>query len=457
MAKIKKKMDFSVVGQNGLRHQNGRIDTEVHTRLRGGQAPKLYREMRDNDAVIGSTFYLVRTRIEQVDWRTTPADPENPEAQDWADFVESARGDMSHTWSDFISEALSEMEYGWSYFETVYKRRLGQTNDPTTSSRYDDGYIGWRKFAIRNQDTLDRWEFDEDQGIRGMWQLAPGMSQAVFIPIEKALLFRTEARANNPQGRSMLRNSVRSYLYLARLQGIEASGIERDLSGYPVMQVPLGMFEANSEYANLLETLKTIVTDIRRDEREGAIIPCERDADDKPTGFKFSLMSTGGQRAINLDQAVRRYESRIAMTLLAEFILLGTDKVGSFSMHASKTDVFAVALRALLKGIADVINRYAVSRLCVINGCPPDLIPTLTFGDIQAPPLNELVAFVTGCAASGMLMYDKTTEAWLRQQAGMPPSEIEALPGSQGNERMPDESQQSAEEESAAADMGDTA
>ena len=58
------------------------------------------------------------------------------------------------------------------------------------------------------------------------------------IPIDKALLFRTKSRKDNPEGRSILRNAYRSWYFKRRIQEVEGIGIERDLAGLPVMYAP---------------------------------------------------------------------------------------------------------------------------------------------------------------------------------------------------------------------------
>lgn len=423
------KFDFRVLGSSGIAQHGGRIDSDNFMHLRGPRGPALYAEMADCSAIIGAILHLVKTFLRQTPWTTVPSDEADPESRDWAEFVESCRQDMSHTWSDFISEILSMIVYGWSFFEVCYKERNGTTDNEASDSKHNDNMIGWRKFGIRPQNTLEKWEFDAEMGIQGMWQLAPaasfmaGSRGAVLIPIDRGLLFRTESVGNSPQGRSLLRNSVQPYLYVKQMQQVEALGTERDLAGYPVFHVPLSMFSGGSENAAMLAQLSETVCDIRRgDKREGAIIPCAVDGDGV-TGFKLELLTSGGTRALNLDSIIRRYESRMAMPLLAEFILLGTDKVGSFAMHASKSDVFAVSLRCINQSIAEVINRYAVTRLCQINSCPPDKIPTIEPGDVAAPPLADIVAYVQGMASSGMIMHDAATEKWVRQQAGMPDPE----------------------------------
>lgn len=133
----------------------------------------------------------------------------DPRDQEAADFLESCLGDMSQPWSDVISEILSFLVYGWSFHEIVYKRRDGDSPDPVRRSRYADGRIGWRKLPIRAQDSLLEWQFDEAGGLQAMVQSPPPSYERLVIPIDKALLFRTEVSRGNPEGRSILRNAYR--------------------------------------------------------------------------------------------------------------------------------------------------------------------------------------------------------------------------------------------------------
>ena len=102
--------------------------------------------------------------------------------------------DMQSTWVDTVSEILSFLTYGWSLHEIVYKRRMGNTRDTRTRSKYSDGLIGWAKLPIRSQETLYQWEYDEADNLVGMTQMPPPDFGLLTIPMSKALLFRTKVR-----------------------------------------------------------------------------------------------------------------------------------------------------------------------------------------------------------------------------------------------------------------------
>jgi hypothetical protein len=425
---VPKKTEATIeIGTSGLKQSRGVIDQEWLQQLKGQKGVQAFSEMRDNDAVVGGVLFAIESLIRQVEWTVRPAD-DSDAAADAAAFVEECVSDMSHSWDAFISEALSMLVYGFAPFELVYKIRGGDSDDPSRRSRFNDGRIGWRKFAIRGQDTVIRWALDDDGGIRGLYQMSAPDYVEILIPIEKLLLFRTKSERNNPEGRSMLRNAFRSWYFLKRLQEIEAIGVERDLAGLPVMQVPPEIMTTNATAAqkSLRANLEKMIQQIRRDEREGVLMPAELDREGKPTGFKLTLLTTGGSRSLDTNAIIKRYESRIAMSVLAEFILLGSDSHGSFALASSKTALFATALRSILEGFAGVLNRFAIPRLFALNPeFGSELLPVFSYGDIEDRPLEELSGFLQQMTGAGLITPDAPLEAALRERAGLPPLDLE--------------------------------
>ncbi|MCR4332835.1 MAG: hypothetical protein NUV34_09080 [Sulfuricaulis sp.] len=417
---------MKILGRTGLNRQGGYVYDEQLKQLAGTRAIKVFREMRDNDAIIGAFIFMITSLIRKVKWPVTPASEDKADLE-LAQFLEECLHDMSQTWEDTLSDILSMLWAGWSYHEIVYKRRLGDSRDPTKRSRYDDGRIGWRKIEIRSQDSLDEWEFDDDGGIKGLWQAPPPSYEKLYIPIEKALLFRTESNKNNPEGRSLLRNSYISWYFKKRMQELEAVGMERDLVGIPVMEVPpeVMMPDAPSALKTQRDNFETMVSEIRRDEREGVVIPAEEYTSSDgtttvKTGYKLRLLQGGGQRQIDTDKVIRRYESRIAMTVLAQFLLLGQDKVGSFSLASSSTDIFAVAISAILDSIAAVMNRYAIPRLFALNNIKVEKLPELAPGDIEKPDLEAFSKFIETMVKAGALRPGMALERHIRNMAELP-------------------------------------
>jgi len=397
------KLDTSVIGSSGLKKDAGVINEEFHPKLKGEFGPKLYREMSDNSSVIGSIAFVIEALVRQVEWRVEPADATS-EALEQAEFVESCLIDMDVTFEDFMSEVLSFLPYGWSYFEKVFKLRKGPNDDKTINSRFEDGKIGWRNLALRAQDTLERWEFDTDDELLGMKQ-THGDGEAVLVPIDKSILFRTKITKNNPEGRSIYRNAVVDYFFLKRIGEIEAIGIERDMTGLITMQVPIALLhpDASGKTKALRAAFETMLSELKRDQREFAMVPSEIDTNGKPTGYKLELLHSGGRRQIDTTAVKLSYKINILQSVLAQFIQLGMANVGSFALASSQTNLFAIAIGAILDSIAATFNRFGINDLMMLNGIRQDIWPELVHGDLETISLTEMGSYVTSLAGAGML------------------------------------------------------
>lgn len=403
------------LGLTGLEQYGGVVREEYLTELQGHRWYRVVREMQD-DPVAGASLLAIEVIIRGVPWQMRPAS-DDAEDVEIAEFVNSCLHDMSSSWTDTLTEILSMLPYGWSYVEQVYKFRRGDTNNPQMSSKHNDGRIGWRKWAPRAQDTLDHWEFGEDGGIRGMWQRVSYAAPPVFIPIEKALLFRTTSKRNNPEGRSVFRSAYRPWYMKINVENIEGIGIERDLAGIPVAEIPAKVIIENStEYTEW----KKVVVNLRNDEMAGLVIPSDRDESGNPH-YNIRLLNSGGQRQFETGAVIERYERRIAMSVLADFIMLGHERVGSFALSSDKTEMFVTAVTAWLDGIADVINRHAIPRLLRFNGMSTDKPPRLVHGDVAKMDLDVLGQYIVRLAGAGFdFSMDRELEKYLRQQANLP-------------------------------------
>lgn len=416
-----KERAYTELGASGLRRWGGYVDEEFLPALKGKKAVAIYREMADNDPIVGAMLFAVEKLLRQTEWRVESA------SQEWEDlvaqnFLEECMNDMSHTWSDLIAEILSMLPYGWSWHEVVYKRRLGDVKNPMFRSKFNDGLIGWRKMPIRSQDTLHEWIFDEDGGVKGLKQLAPPDYKSVEIPIAKSLLFRTTVHKNNPEGRSILRNAYRPWYFKKRIEEIEGIGIERDLAGLPVAKIPAEFTKPNAseDKKQVYEAYKKLVRQVRRDEQEGLVLPQEYDENGNEL-YSFELLSTGGSRQLDVGAVIERYDQRIAMSILADFILVGHEKVGSYALNVSKTGIFRQALNSILDSIADVFNRYAVPRLFEVNNWQLDRYPELAHSEVDPPDISELGQFIQQVTGAGMALFpDPELEAFVRQAAKLP-------------------------------------
>ena len=403
-------------GRIGQKRWEGQFYEEFLPELSGMRGIKVFQEMKENDDTVGAILFAIKMLIRQVEWHVEPGG-DSAKDKEAAEFVESCMDDMQATWTDTISEILSFLPYGWSFHEIVYKRRMGKTKNRRSSSKYSDGLIGWQKLPPRAQDTLYRWEYDDSDNLIGMTQQPPPDYGLFTIPMSKAMLFRTESIKDNPEGRSILRNAYRSWYFKRRIQEIEAIGIERDLAGLPVIHAPENLEIWDSQDPDMVKingALITMVKNLRRNESEGLVLPY---------GYEAELLSTGGTRQFDTNAIINRYDTKIAQTVLADFIMLGHEKTGSFALSSDKTELFSVALGAFLDVICETFNNQGIPSLIDINGSHFDGIedyPTLAHGDVDKRDITKLSTFLKDMVGTGILIPDEELEDYVREAANLP-------------------------------------
>ena len=420
---------FTELGDTGLSRWGGSVGQDDLVELTGTAGWKLYREMRKNDPVIAAIFFAIEQSLKQASVRVKPAS-EKAADKKVAEFVDEARTDMSASWSDTMDYACQMLEMGVSFLHPVYKRRLGAkpppyTNDPA-ESEFSDGRIGWRKWAPRPVDTLtpgNEFIFDDTGGIQGINQNEAD-GTPISIPIERLLMFRsTAAPYNSPLSIPIHRTAYLPYYFTKNFQEIEGIGVERDLNGIPVIYLGTDctLKGENSDY----ELGKDLVRNIRWDEQVGVVIPHGKMGyAAEGQGMLLELLSTGGTRAHDISGIIERYDKRKALSVLAQFIMLGMDKFGSFALSRTQNDLFVLAISAWLQKIADVINMYAIPRLLRYNVFPGRTgYPKMIFSEVGIPDLAQISAFVNSLVQREVLRPDPELERHLRQIARLPEPE----------------------------------
>jgi hypothetical protein len=116
MAKAESESIFIELGQSGLRRSGGYVREEFLRELQGPRGMRVYREMRDNSAIIGAALQAIEMLIRQVSWDVEPyvvpgAQEPTLEAEARAEFLESCTTDLSTTWTETVGEFLTMLPY----------------------------------------------------------------------------------------------------------------------------------------------------------------------------------------------------------------------------------------------------------------------------------------------------------------------------------------------------------
>mgnify|MGYP006423512187 CR=1 FL=1 len=389
-------------GSIGFEEHAGRIDSDFIQELEGTQRLKTLREMILNDPTIRAVLFAVDQLIKQVTWRVRPPSSSRQDMEA-AEFVAQSKEDMTHSWSDMIGQINSRHGYGFAPMEMTYKLRDGE------QSKFNDGRLGWKSIELRRQTTLWRWEFDDNTELTGFTQQDPNSFEKNTIPIEKLLNFTISIEGGSPEGTPLIRGAYRPYFYKKRAEELRSIGFERDLAGLPMVEVPPEILhdDASDSQKQIRQKMEDLVRNVRRNEMEGLLMPRDFDEDGNQR-YKFSLVNSGGERQFDLTDVINQYRDQQLTSLMADFLLLGsTDQVGSFAMSQDRSNLFAMAVEALMEDIQSKFNKKAIPQLLHLNPDFQDIeeTPKLEFDDIRKADAEEVGKVLRDLANAGAVPF----------------------------------------------------
>lgn len=231
------KFKLSAIGSSGLNIFSGITYDELQKDLQWPNSILTYKKM-SYSVPVNSCLSLFDNLISKVKWRVKPAKDATAQEIEQAKFVEECLHDMDISFRQVIKDALSSNIYGFAVLEKVYRKR-----NKESGSLYNDNKIGLRKIALRNQETIDGFLFDEKTGdVKGVKQnldlvsslYRNGRKGSVVIPRNKFMHVTVGRNRQDPFGKSPLRDVYMAWRYLEALAEMEATGVQKDLSGVPV-------------------------------------------------------------------------------------------------------------------------------------------------------------------------------------------------------------------------------
>lgn len=414
------------LGVVGLKQHGGRIQEEARKELRFPEANRTFRTMAQ-DATIASALSLFEMMVSRVEWIVDTGIDPTPEMKANAQFLQEVMNDMDHSWRSFIQEVTSAFTYGYCINEKVYRRRTWDNG-----SQYNDNKVGFKKLPVRSQDTINKWLYSDDgRDLIGVQQslacITDGTDRyakllnatgTIDIPRKKFLLFRVDAKRDNPEGNSPLRAAYHAWKYRTVIEEQEAVGVTRDMNGMPTLYLPPRYMsqDATDAEKSIYEYYKNVIRNIQMNEQSGLILPQAFDPDSRQPLFKFELTSTMGGKMYDTDAIIKRWDNKILMVLFADMLKMGQDQVGSYSLAGAKTNIMAMAIEARLQEIQDVLNNDLVKQLFAMNGVAPDVkLPKLVYGDLDEVDLDEFSKAIQRIGSVGGLERDRPVMNKIRE------------------------------------------
>lgn len=429
-------------GLNGLLISNKQILEESNRVFRYPAFIKTVNEMRNNPTV-GAAMNVYRFMLNRVNWsvKCPPEADETDKAR--AEVIESMMHDMDHSWDDFITEVVPYIEYGFDIHEKVFRRRLARFG-----SKYNDGLVGLKKLAPRNQDTITGWKFDEDgndllaveQSIKWIENPSRYMNRTnddgmIEIPREKFLLFTSNKTKGNPQGNSIYKNIYLAFKQLTILQDQQLLGIGKNIQGILKIEIPAVYLseEADESQKATARSFQTIIDQYNAGTQRGLLVP--RVLDESGTNiFDYNLMESKGNSPYNIESIIRGLQNDILSALNVDILKLG-DAAGSFSLAESKTTILSLAIDSRLKEIAGVLNHDLMVQLYKLNGWELKNLPKFIYEEPEEVDLETFSKAVQRIFSTNAIEADRDVYNRVRKMIGVPlkkadePVDKDQLPG----------------------------
>ena len=402
-----------ISGVSGLPIWSGVLGEEYLTVFKGSRKAKIFREMQD-DVVIGTLLDSLLMPLLAAEFSVVPAGDTEKDKQN-AQFLNECLDDMTrYTWRQHVIDQMSMIVWGWSVSEIVAKKRSGGGVYPP--SKYDDGKIGLHILDPRGQETLKRWEMDEEFNVEKMVQQDPLSGKSLEIDAWKMLHVTFRSRKRSPEGSSPLRSLYRAWYTRKNLEIIEAIGSERDLCGLPVIHLPYGAGDDDKTAA------ETLIRNIRQDEEAGLVIP-PPPSPEGDGGWKFELIGSPGQKQFNVREIIRDLNKIILMRFFAQFLLLGMEQVGTQALVKGSHDFFALCLKSIQQELLETWNSQLVPFLFNMN---PQMItgssgvPRISWGSTGVKDVQQAANIMEKMVKSQILTPEETLEDYLRGVLGLP-------------------------------------
>lgn len=411
------RMSLGEQGFTGLKTRNGHIYSEANTAFQYPAFTRTVNEIRNNPTV-GSAMNVYRMMISRVTWRVQEGKGASEIDIERSKIIQTMMDDMEGTWSSFIEEVIPYLEYGFDIHEKVLRRRLYKNG-----SKWNDGLVGIRKLAPRNQDTIERWKFDDTgayllgvqqniSNIENSYRFANRKDATTgYVPIdrEKFLLFTASGTKGNPQGNSIYKAIYLAFKTLSMLQESEILGVSKDIQGILKIGMPPEYLAANatSDQKSVAAGFQNIIDSYNAGTQRGLMVPLVIDTESKLHRFTYELMESKGTAKYDVEAIIKRLQSDILSALSVDVVKLGADGGGSFSMAESKSSILAIAIDYRLREMKSVLNEDLMSSIYRANGWSQQNMASFVYEDIEDIDEGVMGKFIQQVFSVGAIELDR--------------------------------------------------
>lgn len=409
MARGRKNIVETEIGNSGLNLKgvSGKVADDISKLWKGKNKKDFISEMKSNDAYCSAWINAKNAIALKPDWIIEPSDLENDKSKEYAQLIKNMLfKDMATSFNSFILNSATMAEYGFALCEIVFKKRLGKTDNPMTSSIYNDGLFGIAKLSPRWQNSIKKWDIDNNGNINKVYQKSENDFGEIAIPYNKVLHFVMNGYNGNPEGESVLRGTFMSYYYKKNIERIQRETFERGFSGILDIQVPARYMSNRNTTAEAIEVrnrLEAFMKNVKQGKEAGIIRPFSKD-------FQIELIQGKTGTGLDPDRMIERYNTEIVMCLLSDSFMGQSKVYQSKDGSGAKTKLYKSFIGIILDEIKEQVNKKLIPMIFEINNLDTELMPTLEYGNLDDLDLQAMSWFIQSVAKNSGPLITPTYE-----------------------------------------------
>ena len=405
MARGRRNIAETEVGNTGLnlRSVRGKVEENISKLWKGKNKKEFISEMRLNDPYVNAWINAKNAIALKPDWVIQPRNPEDSKSKEYADLISNMLfNDMATTFNSFVLNSITMAEYGFAISEIVLKKRQGKTDNPMTTSLYNDGLFGVAKLSPRWQNSITKWDIDNNGNIENVYQRSNDFSTTdIKIPYKKILHFVMNGYNGNPEGESVLRGTFASYYNKKNIERIQRETFERGFTGILDIQVPpryMSKKYNTPEGVEMMRVIDAFLRNVKQGKEAGIIRPASKD-------FNIELIQGKTGTGLDPDKMIDRYNTEIVMCLLSDSFMGKSKVYQGASGEQTKTKIYKSFIGIILDEIKEQINKKLIPLLFNINNLDTEYMPYLDYGNLDDLDLQAVSWFIQSVAKNcGPLM-----------------------------------------------------
>jgi len=343
---------FTEEGTLGLETWSGFVQKAYTTELYWPAVFPIYNKIRRSDpeiSIVRGGYQAIARKVE-----VEVISPEEPSEDDTraAEFYESELENIDGGFNKWVETCVGNTPFlGWSWWWiTPGLRRLDwrPPDDDPWRSQADDGLIGVRRLAWRDQSSFNGWDLDDATGrLNGMWQ-EDFPNPRVLLPLDGSLHV-TFGDPNNPEGLTPLEAVWRLERIKYGLEIVQGIGYEHT-AGHAAFAVDHVL--TPDDKALVKEAARALLT-----AQEGNYIVT-------PMGVTASIVDSTFAAAPSLLEAIRYYGLlKLQLYHMQWVAIASTAGTGAYSAMSDASSMFLTWWNAMIAGFVDQYDQKVGQKL----------------------------------------------------------------------------------------------